>query len=846
MIDLVRRKVRRANCGLCRMADGADTICVTATGSEEADILVVTKHPIGPKFYEELNEYLERAGIDVTTCAYTSAIKCKNYETEPGKVEVKACSRYLHREIEVLKPRYVLLMGNEPLQAALGKSGITKYRGRVYELGDTQVVPTVSLSAVRRNPREVNSFIADLKFLARISKGEASDVPQPDVLYADNKQRLRACLGDIGRAKGISFDVETTGADEFRVESAMVSCSLTIQLPDGALRCWAIPLFHPQSPWRTQWRAVLRYIGQAWPRLRDCKVQVAQNGKFDARWFRQFEVRRCRVTFDTMLAQHTVDENAPRGLKPMARTYLGADPWEVDTKDLLNMPIKDVLFYNALDSWYTWHLRPVLKAQLLKDKRLAQLYVKSIIPASEVYTRSERRGVWIDREVLATNQAKTQHELEELDAELMEWVPDEIPQLTKSKKGTTVNFNPSNFSRWWLFDHLGLPVLARGKDKPDGSEGDPSMAEAVMLELKGEHPVVDLLLRRTELVKHLQFYEAYIHGMDDNDRVHTSFKLYGTVTGRTSSGKSGDDKLVGTAVNKRKGINLQQVPRDTRVRGCFGAPPGWLFVEADYSQVELRVVAFLSRDPRMLYLYQTGQDIHRATAASVLGVPEDQITGVQRKSAKAVNFGFVYGMSANKFVSTAFEKYDLRVSIEEAQEIRKAYFRQFAGLLPWHEKQRRLVRKYKRVASPLGRVRRLPDIDSKDRGVQSEAERQAINSPVQSFASDMTVLSMVLIDREFRRQKLPAYTVGTVHDAVNFEVRADAVADALPIIKNTMETLPLDELFNVFVDVPMVADLKVGTHWGGAHELESEQDIFNWDQSDLANQLAEMRQGWAA
>lgn len=230
----------------------------------------------------------------------------------------------------------------------------------------------------------------------------------------------------------------------------------------------------------------------------------------------------------------------------------------------------------------------------------------------------------------------------------------------------------------------------------------------------------------------------------------------------------------------------------------------------------------------MLYLYKSGADIHTATAASVLGIPESQVTKDDRKKAKAVNFGFVYGMGWRKFIKTAFEKYGAVFTEDEARAVREAFFEHFAGLQPWHARQRRLVHKYGRVQSPIGRIRHLPDIYSPDEAVRAEAERQAINSPVQSFGSDMAVLSMVEINKKFRKLGVEGHCIGLVHDAINFEIRDDHVAKALPIIKDTMEDVePLRRKFGVHVDVPIIADLKVGQHWGDAVEITPEQ-VYDW------------------
>jgi DNA polymerase I-like protein with 3'-5' exonuclease and polymerase domains len=382
-----------------------------------------------------------------------------------------------------------------------------------------------------------------------------------------------------------------------------------------------------------------------------------------------------------------------------------------------------------------------------------------------------------------------------------------------------------------LFNHLGLDVISRGKNKPDGSPGDPSMAEDVMLELKGEHPVIDLMLERVSYQKILSsFFKPYAELYDENHRIHTNFKMAGTVTGRLSSGKADEDK-VSTPRGKLRGVNLQQVPRDPFVRGVFGTPHGYHFVEADYSQIELRLVAFTSRDETMLHLYSIGADIHKATAATVLGIPESRITSDERKKAKAVNFGFVYGMGWKKFIETAFLKYGAVFTEEEAKAVRRAYFEHFSGLPRWHERQRRLVRKYGRVQSAIGRVRHLPDIYSPDPGVQAEAERQAINSPIQALGSDMAVVSMVEINRIFRKKNIQAHCLGLVHDAINYEVKDEHVPLALPIIKNTMEDVSLIyRKFGTHLDVPIIADVKLGTHWGGANEMEPEEVLdFNWD-----------------
>ena len=239
------------------------------------------------------------------------------------------------------------------------------------------------------------------------------------------------------------------------------------------------------------------------------------------------------------------------------------------------------------------------------------------------------------------------------------------------------------------------------------------MAEGVLQHLAKDHPVVPLMLERVGWQKYnSSFITPHAELYDEDHRIHTNFKLTGTVTGRLSSGKNDADKVTGSR-GKIRGVNLQQVPRDPLIRGLFGAPPGWTFVEADYSQIELRIAAFLAREEHMLHLYNIGADIHLTTAARVTGLPESEVTKKIRKEVgKPVNFGFLYGMGYRKFIETAFNNYGAEFSEEEAKAARATYFKLYPQLLPWHAKQRRLANEYGRVQSPIGRIRHLPDIYS--------------------------------------------------------------------------------------------------------------------------------------
>lgn len=831
----IQLAIRNAECEACRMcvqAEGMDR-CVTASGNHRAKFLVVQKMPWSERQLKEIHTYLERAGFDVEEFAFTSAVKCRTWDISPNKTDIKTCKSYLAGEIDFIKPKWVLALGNEALQATAGKSGIMKHRGVTYEgPHGVKVVATISPAMVHRNPGQKGGFEADLVYLRKLSEGRDVDGDnRPERLnFVKTKDELKALCRDLVNAHGVSFDIESTGFDEFAPDSRIVCIAFTLwdEGADAPHVTWALPLYHPESPFRSSWRKVLNIVG---PYVENVPKRVAHNGKFDCRWLRHFGWQHIDQTFDTMLAAHVLDENRPKGLKPLARQIHGVPPWAIDTKDLLSDPLDEVLEYCGLDTFHAARLYFHFREELPKEPKKARLFSRLMMPASNEFIDVERAGVWVDREAMMSNWHIAQDELASINEKLSEYVPEDHPFIKTYRDGTVkddgINFNPSNFLRWLLFEHLELPVIARGKEKDNGDPGDPSVSENVMLNLRGQHPAVDLLLERVKWQKYCSsFFSSYAEQLDSNSRIHTNFKVTGTVTGRLSSGKADADKV--TSKKQIRGVNLQQVPRDKLVRGIFGAPPGSAFVEFDYSQIELRIAAYLAREQTMLNLYSQGQDIHMAMAMRMTGKPAAEVSGHERKMAKAVNFGFLYGMGWNKFISTALNNYGLPVTEEEARAARTAFFAQFPGLLPWHGRQRALAKKYKRVETPLGRVRHLPDIDSPDQGVRAEAERQAINSPVQGLASDLALLSFVLVSQKFRKLGVKAHAIGTVHDAINFEIPHDELPRMLPVIKQIMENPPLERLFGIRLDVPIIADCKVGTRWGGAKELTEEQ-VMDFD-----------------
>lgn len=714
-------------------------------------------------------------------------------------------------------PDVIMPLGNEALYVTTGHSGIMKWRGKdlSYRLAgrDIPLLATIAPGAVERNPSQAELLRADMKAAHRVITGDTpDDGVLPDKIHAvTTKSKLAELCQALREADAVAFDLETSSFDELAPGAFIVSIALTTN-HNHELTCWTVPLCHRASVWSSRWQKVLQIIARE---MCDVPVRIAHNAKFDCRWMAQFDAP-VPVNWDTMLAAHLLDENRPKGLKHLSRVLLDAPEWDIQIKGgktakpwYHQHPLKEILKYNALDTWHTMRLHELFAPDLYADPRLRTLFEKLVMPASQSLVHIERRGVYVDPDKLNDSAKEVFDTLNRLHQELETYLPpdDQLPY--------PVNWNPSNFLRWFLFTYLQMPVIREGKTGP-------STAEDVMTHLAAQDfPVAKLLVERVKWQKFSSsFIAPYQELITDESRLHTTFKLAGTRTGRLSSGKADADKVTGSA--PIRGVNLQQVPRDKLVRGLFGAPPGWTFVEADYSQIELRIAAEIAKESTMLGLYSRGEDIHMTMAMRMTGKPASAVSSEERKKAKAVNFGFLYGMGWRKFIETAWNNYGLTVTEHEAQSFRQAFFAQFPELMIWHARQRRLAHKYQRVQSPLGRIRHLPDITSDEPGVVAEAERQAINSPVQATASDLCLLSLVILDRKFRKEGLSARPIGTVHDAINFEIPDEELPVALPMIKRVMENPPTQQLFGYSFKVPIISDVAVGTHWGTKTEIPSD------------------------
>ncbi len=706
----------------------------------------------------------------------------------------------------------ILALGNEGLHAVTGHSGIMTYRGRDLDTADgTRCVASISPAAIERTPSLKAMLASDIASL--LQTAIPAGVVPVSIRYVQTEEDLSALRITLAHSEAVAFDLETTGFDEFAHEAFIVSIALTVILTSGETECWAVPLGHPAAdlswyPDNGGWQALLQELSE-----RMCKVpvRVGHNAKFDCRWLVGFGAP-VPCNFDTMLAAHMLDENRPKSLKMLARMLLGAPEWDIQIDDGKNAPpwyeqhqLPDILRYNALDTWHTMRLYQLFGTQMEQDPRVSVLFHKLMMPASQSLVHIERNKIYVDTARLHVNNARALSSILACEEALARFVPEDCPHK--------VNWNPSNFLKWLLFEHMGYPVIKYT------AKGAVSVDESVMQELVDQgHELPKILMERTTWEKlRSTYFTPYLEQIGSDSRLGTTFKLAGTVTGRMASGKPDADKIRGT--RGIRGINAQNVPRNKLVRGLFSAPPGWKRVDADYSQLELRLAAEVAQERNMLRMYQQGRDLHMEMAMRMTGKVQADVTYEERSSAKPVNFGFLYAMGWERFIIQSKADYGITFTEVEAQTARKVFFQAYPDLRLYHQRQRKLAQKYKRVQTPLGRIRHLPDIDSPNQGVMAEAERQAINSPIQGMGSDLCLLSICLLHRKFSRAKMRTIITNNVHDSIGFEIPDEELDEALPMIKHTMEHLPLEQLFGYEMQVPLVADLSVGTHWGEQKEI---------------------------
>lgn len=817
---------RNAQCTLCPLHKTADYVCLLGDERSHKQVLLVGEAPgvqeekAGRLFIGRagrlLRQGLSRCDFSEEDYSIINSVCCRPPGNRTPKVsEIKACRYWVEKVFEDVHPRYVLLMGNPAIKSVLDLSVITKHRGKPQENDGIIYLPTFHPSAVLRDPNKKGAFEADLNLFAEIIDG--GGVPRETGLnpvVVSSKKIVNEMLDDL--RGGVSFDIETTCLypwDKIAQVNAIGFGTRKTQ--------WILPVRHfcPEASIWTPYQieGILKRITRV---LKDCIV-IAHNGKFDSLWMKVHFGVDWEINFDTMLAHYLLNENSGHKLKFLAQIYLGAVDYDLDPR---TAPWDKFIEYHAKDLYYTRKLKYLFAKMLYKEGNIKTVFEEILMPCSSLFMEIEFNGFYVN----VPEMGKVEQEL-----------TGKIKQLGKKlKKYGDINFNSTQQLAKLLFKELKL------KPTKYTDTGAASTDKNVLKRL--DHPITKILLGHRSATKLLG---TYINGWKPflvGRIIHPSFLLHGTPTGRTSC----------------EHPNLQQVPRDSSIRSLITAPQGWVFVEADLSQIELRIAAELAGERNMLETFYNGQDIHWRTAIreiSRAGGEADLVLRTAKKylgrrveydeairvlydmgvkaavkinktwddlrfKAKAVNFGFLYGMWYKTFRQYAEDDYGLKISELQAKAAREAYFDMYPALEEWHERQRRYARRWGYVISLSGRKRHLPLAQlSRDCPERRDAERQAINTPVQSFANELNFMAALQLREEYKTGSSKIIRIaGTNHDSIHFWIRRKFVSKVVPRILEVMKHPALLDTMNIRLRVPIEAEVKIGP-WGKGKELEQWQ-----------------------
>jgi DNA polymerase-1 len=514
-------------------------------------------------------------------------------------------------------------------------------------------------------------------------------------------------------------------------------------------------------------------------------AKLGHHLKYDAHVLANHGIALAGMRYDSMLESYVLNSTATRhDMDSCARRYLGVET--IHYEDVAGRGAKQISFsqvaidtaaeYSAEDADITLQLHRVLWEGLAKEPTLRKLYEEIEQPLVPVLFRMEHHGVLVDRDTLRRQGGEIAKRLGELEQEAHE------------AAGQPFNLDSPKQLQEILFNKLNLPTVRKTP------KGQPSTAEDVLEELAQAYTLPRIILEYRGLAKLKSTYTDKLPGQVDarTGRVHTSYHQAVAVTGRLSSSDP----------------NLQNIPIRTpegrRIRQAFIAPPGHLLLAADYSQIELRIMAHLSGDRSLLDAFAADRDIHQATAAEVLGVATDEVTAEQRRAAKAINFGLIYGMSAFGLAR------QLGSDRATAQEYVDRYFERYPGVKRYMDETRESARERGYVETVFGRRLYLPDIRSRNRQQQQYAERSAINAPMQGTAADIIKRAMITVDDWIQRERPGARLVMQVHDELVLEVEAGAVDEVRARLVGFMTAA-------AELQVPLKVDTGVGANWDDAH-----------------------------
>ncbi|MBK7373380.1 MAG: DNA polymerase I [Saprospiraceae bacterium] len=588
---------------------------------------------------------------------------------------------------------------------------------------------------------------------------------------AEHKSLVVLLLGQ----KEIAFDTETTGLDS--IDTNVIGMSFSYQAHDA----WFVPVpidFDQAKEIVLRFKPVLES---------ETITKIGHNIKFDWQVIRQYGVEIKAPFYDTMVAHYLIDANQRHKMDFLAETYLQYTPVPIEAligkagkrqKSMSEVALKEIAEYAAEDADVTFRFKKVFDP-LLSQKELTKLYHEVELPLVETLQEMEWQGVQVDAVFLKEYSDQLGVELTEIKEKIFEQV------------GAQFNLDSPKQMGEILFDRMKIPYTG-----PKTKTGQYQTNEDTLSKLADAHPIIDAIVNYRELAKLKSTYVDSIPALINHrtGRLHTTFNQTIAATGRLSS-INPNLQNIPIRTDRGKEIRKAFIPRDAE----------HIILSADYSQIELRIIADISKDENMMAAFQAGEDIHTATASKVFNVPSAEVTKEMRRRAKAVNFGIAYGQSVFGLSQT------LNISRGEAKEIIDNYFTQFPGIKQYMTDTIAFAKKHGYVQTLLGRRRYLPEINERNFTVRGQAERNAINSPIQGSAADMIKVAMVKLHERLKKEQFKSVMTLQVHDELVFDVLRTELERIKPVIEHEMKiAIP-------GLTVPIVVEMGSGDNWLDAH-----------------------------
>ncbi|WP_424034580.1 DNA polymerase I [Neisseria bacilliformis] len=601
-----------------------------------------------------------------------------------------------------------------------------------------------------------------------------------DYQAVTTETQFAALLDKLSKAEQIGIDTETTSLDAMTAQ--LVGISIAFQ----AGKAVYIPLGHSLTA-APQQLDLQNTLGRLKPYLENGSLKkIGQNLKYDQHVFANYGIALRGIAGDAMLASYIVESHLGHGLDELSERWLGLPT--ITYESLCGKGAKQISFadvaveqateYAAQDADFALRLEAHLRAQM-DDKQL-EMYLNLELPVAQVLFEMERNGVHIDRAELAAQSS-------ELGAALLK-----LEEQAFQTAGQPFNLNSPKQLQEILFDKMGIPTKGLKKT----ASGGISTNEAVLEQLAPDYPLPKIILENRSLAKLKSTYTDKLPEMINprTGRVHTTYSQAVAITGRLASSNP----------------NLQNIPIRTaegrRVRRAFTAPAGSLIVSADYSQIELRIMAHLSGDKTLIAAFQNGEDVHRRTAAEVFGIAPENVSPEQRRYAKTINFGLIYGMGQYGLAKS------LGIDNLSAKNFIDRYFARYPGVAEYMQRTKEQAAQQGYVETLFGRRLYLPDIRAKNANARAGAERAAINAPMQGTASDLIKRAMIAVSNRLHSDGLQSKLIMQVHDELVLEV----IENELETVKEMLPQV-MAEVDGGLLNVPLVAEVGVGGNWDDAH-----------------------------